>query len=360
MDAELVEYELRRAHDPLRRPLRGYPGRLRARARRLPARPDPLRLYPPAVRRHDRALPGPGASAHDALSHRHRLGQRGDCSRLHEGRRHRLPAQEQPRPHRAGHRGRAGPGRSPGRRRRAPRRRSAAPRPTCGRSSTPASRPSSWWTATAPSRRSTPPPGNGPLRILGREASEGDRIHDFIPEGAASFQAALARRGPKPRALSPRHRRRRALVRDHPRAGRGRARHRHRRLPQRARRERAEAGRAGAARERGPLPRPVRQRERPGLHHHARRHLPLREPGLARGHGLLGRAVGRAALPGPGPSRQPGALSRRRGARRGGRADRTGRPRPGDRRRHAAHPRGQHQLHRQDGGRPGSAASTAT
>ena len=30
------------------------------------------------------------------------------------------------------------------------------------------------------------------MRILGREASEGDRIHDFIPEGAASFQAALA------------------------------------------------------------------------------------------------------------------------------------------------------------------------
>ncbi len=30
------------------------------------------------------------------------------------------------------------------------------------------------------------------LRILGRVASEGDRIHDFIPEGAASFQAALA------------------------------------------------------------------------------------------------------------------------------------------------------------------------
>jgi two-component system, cell cycle sensor histidine kinase and response regulator CckA len=30
------------------------------------------------------------------------------------------------------------------------------------------------------------------LRILGRQASEGDRIHDFIPEGAASFQAALA------------------------------------------------------------------------------------------------------------------------------------------------------------------------
>jgi two-component system, cell cycle sensor histidine kinase and response regulator CckA len=30
------------------------------------------------------------------------------------------------------------------------------------------------------------------MRILGRQASEGDRIHDFIPEGAASFQAALA------------------------------------------------------------------------------------------------------------------------------------------------------------------------
>jgi two-component system cell cycle sensor histidine kinase/response regulator CckA len=30
------------------------------------------------------------------------------------------------------------------------------------------------------------------LRILGRVASEGDRIHEFIPEGAASFQAALA------------------------------------------------------------------------------------------------------------------------------------------------------------------------
>ena len=42
---------------------------------------------------------------------------------------------------------------------------------------------------------------------------------------------------------------------------------RHRGLPQRARRERAQAGRAGAARERGPLPRPVRQRQRPGLHH---------------------------------------------------------------------------------------------
>jgi two-component system cell cycle sensor histidine kinase/response regulator CckA len=30
------------------------------------------------------------------------------------------------------------------------------------------------------------------MRILGRQAREGDRIHDFIPEGAASFQAALA------------------------------------------------------------------------------------------------------------------------------------------------------------------------
>ena len=29
------------------------------------------------------------------------------------------------------------------------------------------------------------------MRILGRQASEGERIHDFIPEGAASFQAAL-------------------------------------------------------------------------------------------------------------------------------------------------------------------------
>jgi PAS domain S-box-containing protein len=29
-------------------------------------------------------------------------------------------------------------------------------------------------------------------RILGREAGEGDRIHDFIPDAAASFQAALA------------------------------------------------------------------------------------------------------------------------------------------------------------------------
>ena len=102
--------------------------------------------------------------------------------------------------------------------------RSAARRRTCGPSSTPASRPSCWWT------------GDGTIQALnptavrlGRAASsgaglgEGDRIHDFIPEAAESFEAGAGRGGPQRRALPPRRRRRRALVRDDPRPGRGRA-----------------------------------------------------------------------------------------------------------------------------------------
>ena len=94
---------------------------------------------------------------------------------------------------------------------------------------------------------------------------------------------------------------------------------RHRRLPQRPRRERAQAGRAGAPGERGPLPRPVRQRERPGLHHRrwTARFLYV-NPRLARGHRLHATpSLAGAPLPRPGPPRQPGALRRGRGARPG-------------------------------------------
>ena len=273
MDAELVEYELRRASIPFDARCVDTRDGFVARARRLPARPDPLRLHPAAVRRHGGAVRWPASERprRPFLIVTGSVNEETAVGCMKAGR-HRLPAQEQPRPHRAGHRGGPGPGRVPGGE---GARRGGAP-PLRGQPAgdlqhqPPGLRPGGprrHHPGAQPHRRGTGPRASSAARL-----SEGDRIHDFIPEAPRSFQAALGRRGPERRALPPRHRRRRALVRDHPRAGGGRARHRHRRVPQRPRRERAEAGRAGAARERGPLPRPVRQRQRPGLHHHARRH----------------------------------------------------------------------------------------
>ena len=87
-----------------------------------------------------------------------------------------------------------------------------------------------------------------------------------------------------------------------------------RRLPQRARHQQPEAGGAGAPRERGALPRPLRQRQRPGLRHRSRRSVPLREPRLAGRHRDLRGGSPPPPIPGRGASRQPGALHRGGGA----------------------------------------------
>ena len=211
---------------PIRGPLRRHP-------RRLP--PTQLDEFQPDLILSDYTLPrfdgmaalspGARAGARVALPDRHRLGQRGDRRRLHEGRGDRLPAQEQPGPHRPRDRGGAGPGRRPARRRRARSRPSAARRPTSGPSSTPACRPSCWWTATAPSRRSTPPREDwAATDRWAAPADEGDAIRDFIPDAAESFQAALGGEARTRRALPARSGRDRALVRDDPCAGGGRAR----------------------------------------------------------------------------------------------------------------------------------------
>ena len=113
MDAELVEYELERARIPFASRRVDSREDFCKGAGEFPPRSDPLRLHPSPLRRHDRTLPGQGAGAEHPLSHRHRLGERGDGRRMHEGRGHRLPAQEQSGPDRSGHRGRAGAGARP-------------------------------------------------------------------------------------------------------------------------------------------------------------------------------------------------------------------------------------------------------
>ena len=169
MDAELVEYELEPGPHALRRP-GGWTPVTRSCAQLEEFRPD-LILSDYTLPRFDgmAALSArPGARARHPLPHRHRLGERGDRRRLHEGGRHGLPAQEQPGPDRTGHRGRPGPGAVPRPRSRAPRKRCSGRRPISGRSSTTASRASCWWTATAGSRPSTAPPRSGERRSCGR------------------------------------------------------------------------------------------------------------------------------------------------------------------------------------------------
>ena len=149
--------------------------------------------------------------------------------------------------------------------------------------------------------------GMGRAHPRPRGSREGDRIHDFIPEAAESLRAALGGRGAKRRALPAGadgierwYETTHAPVVDERGA-------RHRRLPQRPGRERAQAGRAGAPRERGPLPRPVRQRQRPRLHDRRSDGAFLYvNPAWHAGHraprdeSLASRRLSR-----PGPSRQP-------------------------------------------------------
>ena len=155
---------------------------------------------------------------------------------------------------------------------------------------------------------------------------------DFVPEAVGRLPRRAGRRGPQRRALPRRtptaselwfettH----APVVDERGIG-------HRGLPERARHQHAEAGRAGAPGERGALPRPVRQRERPGLRHRSRRRVPLREPGLAPGHRTIRRGAWPPPLPRRRASRQPGAVRRGRGARAGRRDADPRRAGPGDR-----------------------------
>ena len=110
-------------------------------------------------------------------------------------------------------------------------------------------------------------------RLLGRALHEGARVADFVPEAVEAFRAALAGETRNvERCLhdadgtefwfETTH----APVVDEEGT-------RHRRLPERAGDQHPEAGRAGAAGERGALPRPLRQRQRPGLRHRSRRGL---------------------------------------------------------------------------------------
>ena len=281
MDAELVEYELEPGPDPVRRPARGYPGSRSSTSSRVRARSDPLRLHRAPLRRHGRALPGPGAGAVRPLPDRHRVGQRGDRGRLHEGGRHRLPAQEQPGADRARHRRRARPGAGPHRegaggggaaalggqpprhlQQQPPGLRPDRPRRTIQALNSTAVE----WSARLLGRRAA-------RGRAGRRTSSPRRRRPFARRSPArpATSSAACRTPTAPssgsRPPTPRWWTRKARVigvclnaRDdqHP-----------------------EAGRAGAAGERGALPRPLRQRERPGLRHRSRRRLPLREPRLA-------------------------------------------------------------------------------
>ena len=263
---------------------------------------------------------------------------------MHEGRRHRLPAQEQPGPHRAGDRGRACPGASPHREAEAEEalRRSEAnlraifdnnlqgfllidPDGTIKALNSTAAE----WS----------------VRLLGRTLREGAQVADFLPEAHDAFRAALG----------------------------GEVRHVERCFSDTDGSEIwFETTHAPVVDERGAVigvclnARDVstrKQAERALRESEARYRdlfdnasdlvcatdpagaLPLRESGLAGRHRLLRRRPPPAPVPRRGPSRQPRAL------RRGGRAGTRGRdadPRragPDDRARHADHGGRESQLH---------------
>ena len=303
----------------------------------------------------------------DAVPHRDRLGQRGDRGRLHEGGRHRLPAQEQPRPDRPGHRGGARPVPRPAEKARA----EAALPPARGDSAPWFKTPPIWsssWRRTAPSST----PATRPQRIVGYSPaiwsaaaccpiSSGGRRADAARAAAERQRARPTASGPIEFCLrrgdgSPvwleTSRHQPAERCHHPR---------HR--AERAGRQRAEAGRAGAPGERGALPRPVRQRQRPGLHGGAGRLAPVCEPGLAPRHRVRRRGARPHAAARPGASGQPGRVLQPGAASGCWTARRLDSCRAGLRAQggHADHGRGQPQLHLQ--GRAAgrwSGASTAT
>ncbi len=273
---------------PLHRPAGGDPGGVSRRARRVRAGRHPLRLHPSPVRRDDRAGAGAGAGAQHPPAHRHRVGERGDRGRLHEGGRRRLPPQGKPLPHRSGHRGGARapapPGRAEAVRGRAPPVRGQPPGDL--REQPPMLR------AGGPGRHRSGLQPDG-LRVAPqapRPGAPGRRAdHRVSPRHVGNPGRRPGRRGPPARVGDPRCRRRAPLVRDQRRAHRGRRGPGDRRLPQRGEHRRAEARGAYAPGQRGALPRPVRQRQRPGLHDRSGRLVPVREPGLARRHRVLGR-----------------------------------------------------------------------
>ena len=267
MDAELVEYELERARIPVHRPAGGHPGSVPRTSWRPSGPTHPLRLHPSPLRRHGGALAGAGAGPDvpflivtGSVNEETAVGcmKAGATDYLLKSNLARIgPAIEgalarvQARTEKA--------------RAEAALRRSEANLRAIFNNSLQAfvliDR-----DGTIQALNSTAVEWSA--RLLGRAAEGG---LSGSPTSSPRRWTPSARRWPERPATSSGCFRDadgvRALVRDHPRSGGGRAGQRHRRLPQRPGDQHAEAGRAGAAGERGALPRPVRQRQRPGLRH---------------------------------------------------------------------------------------------